>query len=82
MVIPVELDAPLHSIGFEIDVLSPKEVTGRFHVTRACCQRVAGVQLSVNHYQTAVFDDLVFARAEPVEIGQEVQIWKVPVEDG
>ncbi|KAK0608809.1 hypothetical protein LWI29_036424 [Acer saccharum] len=33
-----QLDSPLHSIGFEIDELSPQKVTGRLHVTDKCCQ--------------------------------------------
>ncbi|WOH07436.1 hypothetical protein DCAR_0726866 [Daucus carota subsp. sativus] len=33
-----ELDAPLYTIGFEIDELSPEKVTGRLPVTPKCCQ--------------------------------------------
>nr|GLL45790.1 1,4-dihydroxy-2-naphthoyl-CoA thioesterase 1-like [Ipomoea trifida] len=32
------LDAPLHTIGFEIGDLSPEKVTGRLVVTEKCCQ--------------------------------------------
>ncbi|XP_058076746.1 1,4-dihydroxy-2-naphthoyl-CoA thioesterase 1-like [Magnolia sinica] len=32
------LDPPLHSLGFEIDELSPTRVTGRLKVTAICCQ--------------------------------------------
>ncbi|XP_076928308.1 1,4-dihydroxy-2-naphthoyl-CoA thioesterase 1-like [Bidens hawaiensis] len=32
------LDAPLHAIGFQIDELSPKKVTGRLPVTHKACQ--------------------------------------------
>ncbi|CAK9176729.1 unnamed protein product [Ilex paraguariensis] len=32
------LDPPLHAIGFEIEELSPKQVTGRLLVTHKCCQ--------------------------------------------
>ncbi|CAH9112064.1 unnamed protein product [Cuscuta europaea] len=32
------LDAPLHTIGFEIGDLSPEKVTGRLQVTPKCCQ--------------------------------------------
>ncbi|KAB1206174.1 hypothetical protein CJ030_MR7G014347 [Morella rubra] len=32
------LDPPLHAIGFEIEELSPRRVTGRLHVTQTCCQ--------------------------------------------
>ncbi|CAL9156386.1 unnamed protein product [Musa hybrid cultivar] len=42
-----ELDAPLHAIGFEIDVVSATRVNGRLTVTESCCQvrarRPAGV---------------------------------------
>ncbi|KAJ7980486.1 1,4-dihydroxy-2-naphthoyl-CoA thioesterase 1 [Quillaja saponaria] len=33
-----ELDAPLGSIGFEIDELSPRKVTGHLRITQKCCQ--------------------------------------------
>ncbi|KAL0916855.1 hypothetical protein M5K25_014399 [Dendrobium thyrsiflorum] len=33
-----ELDAPLHTIGFQIDVLSAVEVNGYLRVTDSCCQ--------------------------------------------
>ncbi|KZV24534.1 hypothetical protein F511_40749 [Dorcoceras hygrometricum] len=32
------LDAPLHTIGFEIDDLSPQKVSGHLLVTLKCCQ--------------------------------------------
>jgi 1,4-dihydroxy-2-naphthoyl-CoA hydrolase len=33
-----ELDPVLHSIGFEIDELSPSQLTGRLSITGKCCQ--------------------------------------------
>ncbi|CAL9134201.1 unnamed protein product [Musa textilis] len=33
-----ELDAPLHAIGFEIDVVSASRVNGWLTVTESCCQ--------------------------------------------
>ncbi|CAL4904722.1 unnamed protein product [Urochloa decumbens] len=33
-----ELDPVLHSIGFEIEEVSPSELTGRLPVTARCCQ--------------------------------------------
>ncbi|KAH6818781.1 Thioesterase superfamily protein [Perilla frutescens var. frutescens] len=33
-----ELDIPLHTIGFEIDDLSPHKVSGHLPVTTKCCQ--------------------------------------------
>ncbi|KAL2922359.1 1 4-dihydroxy-2-naphthoyl-CoA thioesterase 1 [Bienertia sinuspersici] len=33
-----ELDAPLHTIGFEFDDLSPSSVSGHLLVTPKCCQ--------------------------------------------
>ncbi|KAL6637109.1 hypothetical protein ACP70R_024681 [Stipagrostis hirtigluma subsp. patula] len=33
-----ELDAPLHAIGFQMEELSPRRLTGRLLVTPACCQ--------------------------------------------
>ncbi|RRT68512.1 hypothetical protein B296_00009889 [Ensete ventricosum] len=37
-----ELDAPLHAIGFEIDVVSASRVNGRLTVTESCCQVLHG----------------------------------------
>ena len=33
-----EVDAPLQSIGFEIQELSPQRVSGHLPVTQKCCQ--------------------------------------------
>lgn len=33
-----EVDVPLHSIGFEIEELSPQRVSGHLPVTQKCCQ--------------------------------------------
>ncbi|KAI5327773.1 PREDICTED: 1 4-dihydroxy-2-naphthoyl-CoA [Prunus dulcis] len=32
------LDVPLHGIGFEIEEVTPKKVSGHLHVTQKCCQ--------------------------------------------
>ena len=33
-----ELDPVLHSMGFEIEEVSPSQVTGRLPITSKCCQ--------------------------------------------
>lgn len=33
-----EVDVPLHSIGFEIQDLTPQKVSGHLNVTQKCCQ--------------------------------------------
>ncbi|PIN06741.1 HGG motif-containing thioesterase [Handroanthus impetiginosus] len=33
-----DIDLPLHTVGFEIDKLSPNKVSGHLHITPKCCQ--------------------------------------------
>jgi acyl-coenzyme A thioesterase PaaI-like protein len=42
-----ELDPVLHSIGFQIEEVSPSQVTGRLPVTPKCCQVRTSIDRSI-----------------------------------
>jgi len=53
-----EVDVPLHSIGFEIQDLSPQRVSGHLTVTEKCCQ--VSLSFPPNHHNTHTYKNIFY----------------------
>jgi len=40
-------------------------------------QRIAGIELNINHLRAAALGEHVYAQAKPITVGRRVQVWEV-----